>query len=72
MPTTEIQMTPEHIGQMAGRVWSVLKEHGPQTYAQMVKRVDLPRDVVMLALGWLAREDKIDWDYQNQRRVTLK
>ena len=47
------------IGETAGAVWRVLSERGSLTVAKLVKEVDQPRDLVMQALGWLAREDKI-------------
>ena len=47
------------IGETAGAVWKVLSERGPLSTARLVKEIDAPRDVVMQALGWLAREDKV-------------
>jgi len=47
------------IGETAGAVWHVLSERGSLTIAKLAKEVDQPRDLVMQALGWLAREDKI-------------
>ncbi len=47
------------VGETAGLVWSALHEHGPLTLAKLVKIVDAPRDLVMQAVGWLAREDKV-------------
>ena len=57
------------IGEMAGMVWSILSENGPMTMAQLVKAVGEPRDTVMQALGWLAREDKINIVEENRSRV---
>lgn len=48
-----------HIGETAGAVWRALDAKGPLTMAKLVKAVGQPRDTVMQALGWLAREDKI-------------
>ncbi len=47
------------IGETAGVVWGVLVENGPMSMARLVKAVGRPRDTVMQALGWLAREDKV-------------
>ncbi|MEN6457858.1 MAG: winged helix-turn-helix domain-containing protein [Thermoguttaceae bacterium] len=47
------------IGETAGSVWRVLFENGPLTVAKLVKAVGEPRDLVMQAIGWLAREGKI-------------
>lgn len=58
-----------HIGETAGAVWEVLTENGPLTMAKLVKAVGGPRDVVMQALGWLAREGKIWIEEDGRRRV---
>jgi len=55
-----------HIGETAGVVWTILKDNGPLSMAKLVKAVGGRRDVVMQALGWLAREDKI-WIEENGR-----
>ncbi|HUT90566.1 MAG TPA: winged helix-turn-helix domain-containing protein [Thermoguttaceae bacterium] len=49
----------EHIGETAGLAWKILSENGSLSMAKLVKAVGGPRDVVMQALGWLAREGKI-------------
>ena len=50
---------PALIGEVAGMVWQVLSENEPLTAAKLVKAVGEPRDTVMQAIGWLAREDKL-------------
>jgi hypothetical protein len=57
------------IGETAGMVWKALAENGPMSMAKLVKSVGQPRDTVMQALGWLAREDKIAIDDQGHSRV---
>ncbi len=57
------------VGQTAGAVWRALSQKGPLTYAKLVQAVGEPRDTVMQALGWLAREDKID--ITNRKRVQV-
>jgi hypothetical protein len=47
------------IGETAGAVWHALADHGPMTLPKLIKAVNQPRDAVMQALGWLAREGKI-------------
>lgn len=47
------------IGETAGLVWHALSENGPMTATKLVREVDAPRDMVMQAVGWLAREDKL-------------
>lgn len=57
------------IGQVAGSVWRVLSEDGPMTMAKLVKAVGEPRDSIMQALGWLAREDKVTIEEEGRSRV---
>lgn len=60
------------IGETAGLIWRALSERGPLSTAKLVKEVDAPRDLVMQALGWLAREDKIQIDDSRSRLVSLR
>lgn len=68
-------MTPEsssctaQIGDTAGVVWHALEEGGPMTLAQLAKNVSAPRDVVMQAIGWLAREGKVEVEETGRTRV---
>ena len=57
------------IGENAGLVWTALSDHGPLTMAKLVKTVKQPRDTVMQALGWLAREDKIHIEEDGRKRM---
>jgi hypothetical protein len=57
------------IGEEAGIVWRVLSEKGPLSMTKLVKAVGEPRDTVMLALGWLAREGKINIEDDGRNRV---
>jgi hypothetical protein len=60
------------IGDVAGAVWRALDDRGPLSTAKLLKEVEAPRDLVMQALGWLAREDKISIDESRNRIVTLR
>jgi len=63
----------EQVGETAGRVWQVLSDQGPQTLAQLKKRVNGSGELVAFALGWLAREDKVDISQDKKNlRVALK
>lgn len=50
--------TEEAIGSDAGTVWNAL-EDGGKTVRQLKEDTGLTRREVNLALGWLAREDKV-------------
>jgi winged helix-turn-helix protein DUF2582 len=59
----------QQIGEMAGAVWHALNENGSLSLAKLVDRVGGNRDVVMQAIGWLAREGKIDIAETKRGRV---
>jgi len=58
-----------HIGDTAGVVWTILAEKKSLTMAKLVKAVGEPRDTVMQALGWLAREEKIWIKEEGRSRI---
>jgi len=59
----------EQIGEVAGEVWRLLDESGPSSLAKLVKQVKAPRDVVMQAVGWLAREDKVQIEEESRGKI---
>jgi hypothetical protein len=59
----------EQIGETAGMIWHLLDDSGPLPVTRLVKEVDAPRDLVMQALGWLAREDKISIEEESRAKV---
>lgn len=63
-------LSSDRIGETAGDVWRVLADRGSQTVAGIKKSIDAPDDVILLALGWLAREDKLAFE-TNGRSVTV-
>jgi hypothetical protein len=69
MATASTVSCLESIGETAGVVWRVLSEGGPMSLAKLVKAVGEPRDSVMQALGWLAREGKINLVEEGHSRI---
>jgi hypothetical protein len=62
-PTREVgALTGIEIGHAAGDVWGALSRKGPLTIAALKKEVKAPADIVTAAIGWLAREEKLDFD----------
>jgi hypothetical protein len=59
----------QQIGETAGTAWHVLNENGPLSLAKLVENVGGNRDVVMQAVGWLAREGKIEITETRRGRV---
>lgn len=69
MATETPVLSAEVIGATAGLVWKVLAEGGPMSLAKVVKAVAQPRDLVMQAVGWLAREDKLVFEGTARSRL---
>ncbi len=65
--------TTEQVGTTAGMVWNILKDSGPLTVTQLKKKLDGSGELVNFALGWLAREDKVDISPDKKNfKVSLK
>jgi len=69
MATLEALSTVQRIGETAGQLWNLLDLEGPMKITQLIKQADAPRDVVMQAIGWLAREEKISIDEESRART---
>jgi hypothetical protein len=57
------------IGETAGAIWHSLEKNGQMSLTKLGKEIDAPRDVVMQAIGWLAREDKIAIEEKGRAKV---
>jgi hypothetical protein len=47
------------IGEAAGRIWQYLAEHGETTLPQLQRGTTLAERLLLMGVGWLAREDKL-------------
>jgi hypothetical protein len=69
----EMEMMREQVGEAAGKIWHALNDFGPQTTAQLKKKLNGSSELVDFALGWLAREDKVDISREKKTiKVALK
>ncbi len=57
--TVKTESLVDQIGVAAGKVWQTLHKDGSLSVAKLVETVELNRDLVMQAVGWLAREGKL-------------
>ena len=55
-----MNMMNELIGTAAGQVWEYLSNNEEVTMAAMKKDLELKGDEATMAIGWLAREDKVE------------
>lgn len=51
----------EQIGFAAGKIWNVLSQNGESTLAALKKEIKAPTDLVLAGVGWLAREEKLQF-----------
>lgn len=54
------------IGFAAGKLWQALLK-GPLSLSELSERVGEPETVLLMAAGWLAREDKLGINQRGQR-----
>ena len=54
------------IGQVAGEIWQFLKENPQSSLDRINKQLKLEQTMFCMALGWLAREDKIAFEGQDK------
>lgn len=47
------------IGIVAGEIWHYLDHHGEVLFSEMVLGIKQPRDLVLMSVGWLAREGHV-------------
>lgn len=47
------------IGIAAGDIWHYLDQHGGSSLSVILKNIDKPRDLLLMSLGWLAREGHV-------------
>lgn len=59
MSTEQLPHTVDSIGIAAGMVWAYLNGNGAVTLSKLAREIDVPRDLVMQGVGWLAREGKV-------------
>ncbi|MBI5778422.1 MAG: winged helix-turn-helix domain-containing protein [Planctomycetes bacterium] len=50
-----------NIGENAGKVWQTLATNGGRQLETIAQQSNLPAEQAYLALGWLARENKINF-----------
>jgi hypothetical protein len=54
----------EKIGNDAGRIWKILDEKGSKGVKELKKLAKLTDKDVYAAIGWLAREEKLTFNQQ--------
>jgi len=61
------------IGIVAGDIWHYLDQHKTCSLAELAAGIDQNKNVVLMSLGWLAREGHIIMEEQgNDYKITLR
>jgi len=65
------------IGLGAGDIWSYLEKYGQANFAELSGKIDRPRELLLMSIGWLAREGyvivkKVDGDFLVKLRKKRK
>ncbi len=61
------------IGIVAGDIWHYLDQHKTSTLSNLIKSIDKKHDVVMMSLGWLAREGHVIMEEEGKDyKITLR
>ena len=47
------------LGIIAGDIWHFLDQYQESTLSVLVRKLDKPRDTILMSLGWLAREGHV-------------
>ena len=58
----------QQVGETAGVIWRYLRERERVAISRLPRDIPARQPIVYQALGWLAREDKIE--YQTEGNVT--
>ncbi|MFC1657887.1 winged helix-turn-helix domain-containing protein [Candidatus Omnitrophota bacterium] len=47
------------IGIVAGEIWHFLDQRNQVSLSELLKNIEQPRDMILMSLGWLAREGHV-------------
>ena len=64
-------MNKHEIGVNAGIIWHLLSDNAKWSYAKLKKASGLNDKELSTAIGWLAREDKIEFEFKEKDEVRV-
>ena len=63
----------ENIGSVAGAIWHYLEDNNEATVTKLTREIGENERTVLMGVGWLAREGKLDFEKRKQGTyITLK
>lgn len=60
------------IGITAGEIWHYLDDHGEATLSQLNSGIEKPKDIILMSLGWLAREGHVVMEGDKDYSIRLR
>ena len=57
------------IGAAAGKIWEYLEENDATSVTKIAKETELNRNDVQRAIGWLAKEGKLNFDTEGRTEL---
>lgn len=61
------------IGINAGEIWHFLDKHSEATLSQLLNGIEKPKELILMSLGWLAREGHVLVKFENNEyHITLR
>lgn len=61
----------EQIGATAGAIWQALQDNGKLALSQVPKAIKEKESLAFQAVGWLAREDKIEFQVEGKKTYVI-
>ena len=57
------------IGDSAGKIWEYLDKNGAASVSKVAKEAGLNKNEIQRAIGWLAKEDKLDFTMEGRTEL---
>jgi hypothetical protein len=60
------------LGIVAGDIWHYLDENGKVRLSQLMSEIEKPRDILLMSIGWLAREGHVLLEGDEDYSISLR
>ena len=60
------------VGIVAGEIWNYLDKNGKVSLKKLISNIEKPRDIILMSLGWLAREGHVLLEGKKDYKISLR
>ncbi|MDP8252835.1 MAG: winged helix-turn-helix domain-containing protein [Candidatus Kaelpia aquatica] len=60
------------VGIVAGEIWNYLDKNGKVSLRKLTSNIEKPKDVILMSLGWLAREGHVVLEGNKDYKISLR